>query len=213
MSTDPDAAFAALRAAEPDVLDRDGLAELARSITTLRAWVDSVQVRVTRRQRQLAAEGRAEAPKDLLAREGRQSGKEARAADEREHVCTALPSFEAALSNGSVSGGHVDAIAGAVRNLDDATRAEFLAMGAHLLTDAQRTGVDAFERDCRDLARHLVAVSAGGSDADELDRQRAMSRVKRSVDRETGMVAASPTDKETDPCESMRSIRPALGEF
>ena len=56
--------------------------------------------------------------------------KDARTADDRERVCTALPSFEDALASGPVSAGHVDAIAGAIRNLDEATTAEFVALGA-----------------------------------------------------------------------------------
>jgi hypothetical protein len=186
-SSDPDAAFAVLRVAEPDLLDRDGLADLARTIAAHRAWVDALQVRVTRRQRQLAAEGRAEAPRDLLAREGGQSGREARAADEREHVCSALPNFEEALSVGSVSAGHVDAIAAAVRNLDEPTTAEFLALADDLLADAERHGVDLFGRNCRDLARFLTNASGADSDVVELERQRARSRVKRWTDQETGM--------------------------
>ena len=90
---------------------------------------------------------------DLLAREGRQSGKDARTADERERVCTVLPEFEDALAAGTVSAGHVDAIAGAIRNLDEPTTAEFVALGAELLEDAERSGVDLFDRTCRDLAR------------------------------------------------------------
>ena len=156
---DPDAAFAALRAAEPDVMDRDGLASVTEQIAQLTAWVDSVRVRVTRRQRALAEQGRGEAPRDLLAREGRQSGKDARAADDRERVCSVLPGFEEALAAGTVSAGHVDAIAGAIRNLDEPTKAEFVALGAELLADAERSGVDLFDRSCRDLARHLNAVS------------------------------------------------------
>ena len=39
---DPDAVFAALRVAEPDVLDRDGLAVVVDQAAQLRAWVDSV---------------------------------------------------------------------------------------------------------------------------------------------------------------------------
>jgi len=74
---DPVAAFAALRAAEPDVMDRDQLASVTEQIAQLTAWVDAVKVRVTRRQRQLAEQGRGEPPRDLLAREGRQSGKDA----------------------------------------------------------------------------------------------------------------------------------------
>jgi uncharacterized protein YciI len=71
---DPDAAFAVLRAADPEVMDRDALAELACVLKSHRAWLDSLQVRITRRQRGLAEEGRAEAPKDLLARAAQARG-------------------------------------------------------------------------------------------------------------------------------------------
>src|SRR5262245_55363728 len=183
---DPDAVFAALRDAEPDVLERDELAVLAKQIAAHRAWCDSLQVRVTRRQRQLAAEGRAEAPKDLLAREGGQSGRDARTADEREQVCSSLPSFEDALAAGDVSAGHVDAIASAVRGLDQPTAAEFFANSADLLSKANTLGVDAFGQTCRDLARQVAAEHAAGSDVAELERQKAASKIKRWTDRETG---------------------------
>src|SRR5918995_6830325 len=113
-SSDPDAGYAALRAADPDVMDRDELAEVAKRIAQHAVWLDSMRVRVTRRQRALADEGRAEAPKDLLAREGGQSGRDARAADDREKVCTVLPSFEGALAAGDVAAGHVGGIPSAV---------------------------------------------------------------------------------------------------
>ncbi len=184
---DPDTAFAVLRAADPEVMDRDQLAELATRLKTHRAWIDSLQVRITRRQRALADEGRAEAPKDLLAREGGQSGRDARAGDDREKVCTALPSFEDALAGGAVSAGHVDAIASAVRGLDQVTAAEFYANCSTLLDKAQSQGVDAFGQTCRDLARLVTAEHAAGSDVAELERQRAASRIKRWTDRETGM--------------------------
>ena len=74
--SDPDAVFAALRGADPDVMDRDQLAIVVRQCAQLASWVDAVKVRATRRQRVLADEGRAEAPKDLLAREGGESGRE-----------------------------------------------------------------------------------------------------------------------------------------
>jgi hypothetical protein len=160
-TADADAAFAALRAADPDLMERDELAALTRLIAAHRAWCEALQVRVNRRQRQLAAEGRAESPKDLLAREGGQSGKDARTGDEREKVCSSLPQFEDALASGVVSAGHVDAIASAIRNLDDSVTAEFLAHSEGLLADAERMGVDTFDRNCRDLARHLNAVHTG----------------------------------------------------
>jgi hypothetical protein len=186
-SLDPDAVYAALRAADPDAMDRDQLAVVAKQIAQLTAWVDSVKVRVTRRQRALADAGRAEAPKDLLAREGGQSGRDARTADDRERVCTALPSFEDALSAGDVTAGHIDAIASAVRGLDQATAAEFFSKSDSLLDQAQSQGVDTFGQTCRDLARQVAAEHAAGSEMAELERQRAASKIKRWTDRETGM--------------------------
>ncbi len=187
VTVDTEAVFAELCTADPDVMDRDEVAVYIKQVASLRGWCDSLTVRATRRQRQLAAEGRAEAPKDLLAREGGQSGKDARTADDREQVCTALPNFEDALARGTVSAGRVDALAGAIRNLDDTVTAEFFAHGQDLLSDAGQMGVDRFERTCHDLARQLNATHAAGRDADELNKQRAMSRVRRWTDKATGM--------------------------
>jgi hypothetical protein len=185
--TDPDAVFAALRAADPDVMDRDELALTVKQVAQLGAWLDSVNVRVTRRQRALAADGRAEAPADLLARHGGQSGRDARTADDREHICSSLPNFEDALAAGSVSSGHVDAIASVVRGMDQVTAAEFFTHRDDLLSKAGAQSVDTFGRTCRELARIVAAEQAAGSDVSELERQRAASNVKRWTDKETGM--------------------------
>ena len=57
---------------------------------------------------------------------------------------------------------------------------------ATLLGHAASESVDTFRRRCQVLARRLVAAHSG-SDAEELDRQRAASNVKRWVDKVTGM--------------------------
>jgi hypothetical protein len=124
---------------------------------------------------------------DTLSRHGRQSGKDAAAANEREIVCTSLPAFEEALADGSVSAGHLDALAAATRNLDDEARAEFVGEAESLVGDATRQGVDTFARSCRDLARSIRNRHDARSEADELERQRAASKVSRWIDRETGM--------------------------
>ena len=182
-----DVEFAALCKADPDVMDRDELAALTREIAGFKSWCDSIQVRVTRRQRALAAEGRAELPSDLLAREGRQSGRDARTADDRERVCTAMPGFEGRVGVGAVSAGHVDALASVTRNLDPAVQAEVTALSCDLVADAEKFGVDQFERNCRDLVRNLNALHASASAVAELEKQRAASKIKRWTDRETGM--------------------------
>jgi len=202
---DTDAVFTALRAADPDVMDRDELAELTGQLAAHRAWCDALQVRIARRQRCLADEGRAEPARDLLSRHGQQSSKDAQVAAEREQVCTALPSFEDALATGAVSAGHVDAIANATGNLDDELLAEFHASEADLLADAGKQSVDVFERGCRDLAKHLIARSQATSDADELDEQRKRSNVRRWTDKATGMCH---THLELDPVrDRLRSCR------
>jgi hypothetical protein len=187
MNSPPDAVYTAIRDTDPDTLDASELAEYTANVARLKAWCDARQVRASRRQRALASEGRAADPRDTLSRHGRQSGKDAAAADEREVVCTSMPGFEDALADGSVSAGHVDAVAAATRNLDDEARAEFVAEAESLLGDATKQGVDTFARHCRDLARGIRNRRNAQSEADELERQRAASKVSRWIDRETGM--------------------------
>jgi hypothetical protein len=96
--------------------------------------------------------------------------------------------LEDALGDGKVSAGHLDAIAAATKRLDDELKAKFLEHEKELLEKALTESVDAFTRRCRQLARRLVAAAtAGKSDAEELDAQRKRSRVKRWVDKITGM--------------------------
>ena len=48
--------------ADPDVADRDQVGEMIRRNAQLRGWVDAADVRLTRRLKQLQAEGRSEQP-------------------------------------------------------------------------------------------------------------------------------------------------------
>ena len=98
----------------------------------------------------------------------------------------AADSFERALRDGRVSTGHIDAIANATRRLDSEARAEFHRYSGDLLAAAVVESVAAFTRRCRTLAQRIVAAQST-SDADELDRQRCNSTVRRWVDKITGM--------------------------
>ena len=177
MRAPPDEVYAQVRDTDPDTLDADGLDAFLRSVAELRAWCEAKQVRATRRQRALAAEGRAAAPTDSLSKHGRQSSKDAAAAAERERVCTAMPGFEGALADGEVSAGHVDAIASATKNLTEQENAEFTDAADELLADAGRQGVDTFGRNCRELAKDIRARHNARADVDELEQQRAQSKV------------------------------------
>ena len=182
-----DAVFAVVRDTDPDVLDAAELDGYQRQLAQLRSWCESRQVRATRRQRRLAAEGRAGDPRGSLSNHGRRSGKDAAAAAEREQVCSHLPGFEDALADGAISSGHVDAIASATKDLDDDARAEFDAAADDLLDDAKGQSVDAFTKGCRDLAKSIRARQNSRSDVDELEQQRKQSKITRWVDKQTGM--------------------------
>jgi hypothetical protein len=173
---------------DPGVVDRDELAELVTSVAHLRSWLDAYEMRCARRTHELANAGLSEPAAAMLSRSGQHSNKDAGRIADRHAACDQLEHFEDALSNGLISAGHLDGAAAAMRHLDDATRADFTAAAPELLDTATSTNVDDFNRQCRDLARHLVARrAASGSDADELDRQRANVSVKRWVDKITGM--------------------------
>ena len=92
-----------LLAGDPDVMDRDQLAGFVSQLGRIRVWCAAAEVRVSRRTRQLAAEGRSELAAALLSDGGRCSSKDAHTASERETICGAMPSFEDALATGAVS--------------------------------------------------------------------------------------------------------------
>ncbi len=172
--------------ADPGVAERDDLAEFVATAARVRGWLDSFDLRCTRRGRELAAAGRSEPAESLLGRCGNRSSKDSSAVGDRETVADAMTGFEDSLTQGDVSAGHLDAIANATRRLEPSLRAEFSLHEAELLDCARRESVDQFIRRCRELARSIVAASAT-NDADELDRQRRNSSIRRWVDQIDGM--------------------------
>jgi hypothetical protein len=120
-------------------------AELDAVVTARRdvvAFADAVEIRIARRSRELAAEGRSEPAADVLRDHGRRSSREAAAAANRERACEQLRSFETALADGTVSSSHVDVLANLTVRLDETTRAEFVSFDAAPLAHAQRTSVE-----------------------------------------------------------------------
>ena len=201
-----EAAWRAARAATAEVMDRAELGSYVEDLARVRAWLDAAEVRAARRSRELADHGRSERAEGLLGRTGRQSGKDAKAAADRERVCEQMPGFEAALDDGTIAAGHVDAVADATRNLDDAVRTEFADHVDDLVDQASNTSVDAFGRACREMARTLAARHRADSDVAELEQQRAMSKVRRWVDKATGK---HHTRIELDPVRGSR-LRSAI---
>jgi hypothetical protein len=118
-----------------------------------------------------------------LAQRGRRSKREARAAAAREKTCEQMLSFETALATGDVSAGHIDALGSATHGLDDEATAEFAGHANTLLGLAQWQSVEAFTRECHELARNL----SGDEGESGPERQKRQCRLRRWVDRGTGM--------------------------
>jgi hypothetical protein len=172
-----------LLALDPAVCDRRELEHIVELSARVRGWVDAIDVAVARRVASSAAPGVDASPAEVLGRCGRRSRKDARAAADRAAVCDQLPSFEDALADGTISAGHVDALANATRHLDDAGRSELAMLEADLLHAAARDTIAEFDKDCRDLARLL----AGDGGVGELERQKVNSTLRRWIDKVTGM--------------------------
>ncbi|MGA9278879.1 MAG: HNH endonuclease, partial [Ilumatobacter sp.] len=176
-------------------MDTASLEEIVRMTAVARSKLDAVEVRCARRRRHLEAAGHADTATSMFGRTARQSSTAAAQVDERTSLADALPSFEKDLGRGQIAGQHLDAIASARHGLDVETLAEFDTHEAALREHARTESVDSFARRCRQLRRRILAAAAT-SDADELDRQRANSRVKRWTDKVTGM---GHTHLELDP--------------
>ena len=189
------AAVDRILATDPAAANRDELAAVVASVARVRSWLDAYEIGCARRAEDLARAGRCESTESMFARSGQRSARDAAKVADRNGVCESFESFEHALRDGRISAGHLDGVASAMRSLDEASRDEFVAAAPELLEAAVVDSVDTFARHCREFSRHLV-TSRATSDAEELDRQRAQSSVKRWVDKITGMCH---THLELDP--------------
>ena len=173
--------------ADPDVADRDEIGAMIRRNAQLRGWVDAADVRLTRRLRELQAEGKSEAAGMALTDEGRRSGKEAKATEDREQVCSEFPALEDALATGAVSSDHLDVLSRLIRNLSDVERSDLHGVSDDIIQSATSDYVSEFERKTRKAIDDIRKTHSSQDEAAELDRQRAESSIKSSVDKPSGM--------------------------
>jgi hypothetical protein len=171
---------------ELDILDRDELAAVVAASARVRGWLDTVDLRCSRRGRTLADAGRAEPSAAMLARIGNRSTRDANQIDRRDKVAQAMPALEDALHDGTVSAGHLDAVANATRNAPPEVRAAFAVHEHEVTAFAATDTIEVFTRRCRALVTKLTTEHTG-NDATELDRQRSDSNIRTWIDNETGM--------------------------
>lgn len=181
------AALESLLATDPDVASAADLREMSGHSAALRAFADYVDVRVTRRSGELAVAGASDTGSHALIDEGRLSGRQAKATGGRDRVCSEMPQFDDALAAGTCTSGHIDALVHLTKGLSDDERSDLSLVVDDLVADAAAQPVSLFEKTTKSVIDKIREMHRPGSDADELDRQRAASKIKRWTDRETGM--------------------------
>ena len=150
------------------------VADLAR----LRAWCDSREAVLARAVCEVSP-----SPESDLAAAGRTSARDADRAMRRAKVGEQAPELSSALDAGDVAGGHLDAFAAGLRSLPAELQPDLLAQAGELAAVAGRTTPDEFARVVRRRVRGLTADDG----LDRLARQRAATRLRSWIDRETGM--------------------------
>ncbi len=88
------------------------------------------------------------------------SARESRLGRLRAEACDLFVLFERALTRGDVAAGHVDALAMAIRDLNDEQRFGLVDREERLLEAAMRMRVDDFVRHCRVQVADVVAELA-----------------------------------------------------
>src|SRR5262245_23335092 len=167
-----------LTAIEIAVADRAALDEMAVGIRRLRGRLDALEADVARRLAEVSSY-----PEKVLADRAGSSLREAEAVLRRSETLAAVPVLAEALTDGTITAGHVDAVARGLRQLEPAQRQLLLDQAHRLAAEAASTTIEDFTRTLR---RRLARLQAGDG-TDQLERQRRASRLRTWVDRHDGM--------------------------
>ncbi len=172
--------LAVLLEADVGGADRDTVAGLLTQSRELRSWLDSFDVRCVRRTSELAGQGRSE-PAESMGTDHGLSARESRQARLRAEACDLFVLFERALTRGEIAAGHVDALAMAIRDLNDDQRFGLVDREERLLEAAMRMRVDDFVRHCRVQVADVVAELARTAAARPLSDSRPTLRRLRDA--------------------------------
>lgn len=188
---------------DPMMADRSELEAAVAECARVRSWVDSIEIGVSRRIRQIAdpppdpGDGGQGAPSqgsrgrsgetdatDVLGNKGKRDRSRARASARRSVVCDRYPKWEDALVDGEITSAHLDIMVRALLSLNDADRSEFDTHAVRLLVIAINKSLHEFKLA---VAQTLDAINPPESATERLERQRDKSNIRRWQDHITGM--------------------------
>ena len=100
-----------------DCRDREVLVAAVATVARLQAWLDGRNVRLAAQLTQVTTR-----PEQLVTQATRTSVRDADRVVERSRTVSAIPALGEALDNGTVTGGHVDAVGRVLRQLEPGPR-------------------------------------------------------------------------------------------
>ena len=163
--------------------DEPAVANALTDVRRLRCWLDSIDVAAARRLAELAATAPSMFPERVAADAGRVSLVQASKSFDRAQTTTAIPQIGSVLALGEASGGHVDVVTRAMRELTPDQCKRLAERGNELALAASQLSPDEFARIVRVEVRRIHSDDG----IDRLHRQRRNTRLRSWVDRDTGM--------------------------
>lgn len=164
--------------AAPAESSRDVAVEGLDAIRQLRGWCDSIEVALGRVLTETAS-----FPEQAMARPLRSTVKRANRVLRRAKVLDQTPALARSLSQGSISGEHVDAVGAALRSIEPEHRPALAERANSFVGLAEQSTVDELRDHLASAARELR--TDGGTS--RLDQQRRDARVRTWVSKGTGM--------------------------
>ncbi|MGZ4674558.1 MAG: DUF222 domain-containing protein, partial [Ilumatobacteraceae bacterium] len=163
--------------------DQAAATQLLADLRRVRGWADSVEVAASARLAVLARESPSMFPERVAADAGHVSLIEASKGFNRAKTVQTVPELGVALTAGETSGGHVDVVTRAMRDLDDGQRRQLGERGDVL---ARAAAVQSREEFAKTLRREVRRLCVDDGMA-RLERQKRATRLRTWTDRDNGM--------------------------
>jgi hypothetical protein len=148
------------------------------------AWVESQKLLLTRRLQELAAASPSVVPAQVIASASGVTRSEAQRGVARVSTLALVPQLETALTSGTVSIAHIDAVTQAMSHLSDPEKQKVAEQGNWINMVASHTTPDNFAR----AVRRAVQQVHSDSGLTQLEQQRRRTFLRHWVDRDSGMV-------------------------
>ena len=173
---------------DDDCRDREVLVAAVAKVARLQAWLDGRNVRLAAGLAEVAAR-----PSRLVAEAARTSARDADRVLDRARTVDAIPALGEALDNGTVSGGHVDAVGRVLRQLEPRHH-EALTSSAGWVVKLARQSTPAELHKALTVEMDQLRADDGVS---RLERQRRATRLDTWIDDEGMWCLRGRFDPET----------------